>query len=920
MLSVWEHNASQWGDDTNQFERIPFHETSITREFLSESDRRFFICGLKGIGKTLLLQKKSLKIRNEQPGLILLPATQPVEKLTPLVYSMSEQDTKDLSVQTGWFRLWLFVLTLSILKRIIEVGQLPAETLPRRVLRAFPQMVATISYHVDGILRLGPHDRRVLIEQELEPLLTLLRSLHNGVAVFVDAIDDCVYSHMGPDLERYEDRSKTHLGVLSAKVWGAAQVGFVRAAVALHEVNRHVKVFGALRREALDGDIVPDRQNLEAYLVNLEYTRDDLRGIFTTKLSALFKQSPEYFVKPASPNLVEAFFGYTTLTHPTVKSLSWQPLEEAVLDYIIRHSRGRPRELDLVGESLQYMPGHSRPPEEVRHRVREKSKKWFDWAKSEMIPYWQDEYSKVLNTLPSNVLPKTEVQRLLQNAALTRSHPNALNELFELGLIGCVVPGEHGELTQRFRQNDPELPVTGELFEASSHYVVHPCVNLATRALKSTYEPDLHNVAGHGYGFVPGMRRFHVHFGLGNLGAGLVLPIVATSQGTSVAIIQRKSPRWAGARKWAGKARFAYRARVKDEGVTVPQASLYVRALVGSPNSATLDELLDWWRSGHGHICLVTNQVAAIRKVLEISTSVSMSLRSADSVVQVAKAIAKHGRGTVRAVYPFENDEKAIESLTGILTEARIPIVRVSADRICKDLTVVSTGAVVDTEDYYRVLVNDVSVESRAIFSGGDRDERHSVVFEGDQRRFLWGAEAKRLLVNGGHFAYVIYAFRWVNHLFPDRKDLVRMLLENPMSEVLFSQEVEDALNQVAALYVIYLLVVAEEKGLVASVEDVEGLFRHLKELQDTFSERLARTRDQIHRILKPTAKAIAERVERFHRPLRNLETRLRAATRTWEFYSANGLDLARVQQDSQGFSAACIELLDYIAQSESPD
>ena len=918
MLSVWANNASQWGDDSNQFEQIPFHQTSVTREFLGETDRRFFICGLKGIGKTLLLQKKSLKIRNEQPGLVLLPASQPVEKLTPLVYSMSDQDTRDLSVQTGWFRVWVFALALSVLKRLVEVGQLPIDCLSTTVLRAFPQLTPTVSYHVDGILKLGPHQRRLLLESELEPLLGVLRSVHSGVAVFVDAIDDCVYSHMGPDLARYENRSKTHLGMLSPDVWRSAQVGFVRAAVAIHEANRHVKVFGALRREALDADIVPDRQNLDAYLVNLEYSREDLKGIFKTKLAALRQFSPEYFANPEATDVVQAFFGFNVLIHPTVKSQSWQPFEEPVLDYIIRHSRGRPRELDVVGESLQFMSERARLPEDVRRCVREKSKRWFDWAKSEMIPFWRRAYDSFLNALPSNVLSKNELERLMDETKLMPDYTDALRQLFELGLIGCVVTDESGRLTQRFRQNDPELPVTPELFDASSHYIVHPCVNLATRALKATYEPDPHNVAGHGYEFIPRSRRFHVHFGLGALGTGLVLPILAQAQGASMAVIQRKSPRWDRARKWRGKCRVMYRVRVPGDEVAMPQDALETRSLVGTPKAADLQELLDWWQAGKGHICLVTNSAVAIRAVINKVTTASMSLRDMDSIATVAKILAKHGRGTIRAVYPFENDEKSIEAARSFLEPAGITLVRVSADRICKDVMVTDDGVVVDTEDYYRVVIGDPSTESRGLFSGGDFDDRHAVIFESDQRRFAWEAQAKRLLVNGGHFTYVVYVFRKVNRLYPDRQDLVKMLLESPLTELLFSQEVEDALDQVAALYIIHLLIEAEKVGLVRNVDEAEGLYRHLMQLHDTFSERLAGTRDQIHRILRPSATTIATRVQRFGRPLRDLEARLEKATFAAKFYETNGLDVSRVQRDAQGFNAACVELLDYLASSES--
>jgi hypothetical protein len=917
VLSVWANNASQWGDDTNQFENIPFHQTAATREFLNESDRRFFICGLKGIGKTLLLQKKSVKMRNDQPGLVLLPATQPIEKLTPLFHSMSDQDVKELSAQTGWYRVWLFALSLSIVRRLIDAGVLSHDVISTAVTSTFPLHTAAVSYHIDHLLRLGQHDRRRLIETESETLLAHVRSVHTGVAVFVDAIEDCVYSHMGPDLARYENRSKTNLGILAASVWRAAQVGFVRAAVTLHESNRHVKVFGALRREAFESDIVPDRQNLEPYLLNLEYSREDLRGIFRTKLAALRKESPHFFTNPHDEDVTRAFFGYATLIHPTVSMPNLQALEEPVLDYIIRHSRGRPRELDLVGESLQYGAERPRTPDAVRRSVREKSKSWLGWARSEMIPYWREDYDRFLNALPSNVLSKEALHAAMDETGLARTSPEALRDLFELGLLGCVVPDDQtGALTQRFRQNDPELPVTAELFDASSYYVVHPCVNLATRALKARYEPDPNNVVGHGYGFVPSSRRFHVHFGLGALGAGLVLPAIARAPGTSIVVIQRKSPRWKLARKWSGTCTVTHRVRLMNDGVLRLLQSLEGRAFVGTPRASELDSLIEWWESGKGHVVLVTNHVATIKRFLLIATSVSTAVREETAIRQIGKMIAASTRGHLTAVYPFENDEKTIEALNVSLSKSNVPLIRVSADRICKDDVVGESGVSVDAEDYYRIVIADNSVESRALFGGANLDDRHSVLFERDKRRFVWEAEAKRLLVNGVHFAYVVYAFRRLNHLYSDRRDVIKILVEAPVTELLVTQEVQEALDQIAALYMIHLLVEAENAGLVATVRDVETLFAHLMKLHDMFGERLSATRDYMQRILKPDAKAIDERVRRFGGPFEDLVLRLSRSPRTSQFYRAKGFDTSRVERDVQGFREACFGLLGYLAQS----
>lgn len=269
-------------------------------------------------------------------------------------------------------------------------------------------------------------------------------------------------------------------------------------------------------------------------------------------------------------------------------------------------------------------------------------------------------------------------------------------------------------------------------------------------------------------------------------------------------------------------------------------------------------------------------------------------------------------------VYPFENDESVVDEMRVALEKANVSMARVSADRICREPTITVDGVVGESEDYYRVLINDESVGTRALFSTADRDDRHSVIFMANVRQFQWEWDAKRLLVNGGHFAYVVYAFRRLNRLFPDRRDLVKLFVEEPVTELLFSQDVRDALGQIADLYVVHLLIKAESAGLVASGSDVERLFGHLMKLRDAFGERLASTRDEISRILKPRATTIHDRVRRFTTCLESLGPRLRDTKFAAKFYEQKGLDMLTLERDAIGFQGACVELFSYIGASES--
>jgi hypothetical protein len=911
MVNVWGTTASV-GRDASEFDEVPFHQTRVTREFLDRGDRKFFVCGLKGIGKTLLLKKKSQEVRRNQPGVTFLPPTELVEKLNPLVHSMSAKDHADLSVPTGWSRVWQFVLALAIIKRLAQAPD-SEDRLPPDVKDAFPAPDSSVSYHVDKLLAMGASQRRRMIERHLAELLSILREVQHGVYVFIDAIDDCVYTHVGASFRRFEEGTTTQFGVLSPEIWRAAQVGFVQAAVGLHEAHRHLKIFGALRKEALDAGLLSDRQNLEAYLLLLEYSRDDLRGIFTTKLTALRQQMPGYFADPDDADIVKGFFGFSVLPHPTVTVTPPNALEEPVLDYIIRHSRGRPRELDMIGESLQLISELPRDPEEVRRRVRDKSRAWFEWAKSEMIPYWDERYDRLLSALPSNVLTKSQSERILSEVNGWDEGAKPFLELFELGLVGCPVADEENGEVQRFRQNDPTLPVSAQQFTAATHYIIHPCVNLATRTLKTVYQADPHNVAGHGYHFLDVQRPRHVHFGAGSLGAGLVLPILGASRGSVVCVIQRNSDRWKRAEEWGDKCDVTYQYRPGADAIATVGVALQATVVLDSADADVFGEKVEKWSDGGAHLFLITDDADRIGHVLSRATSVSTALRALDSIESAAAMIVRHG-STVKAVYPFENSEESVAQIEKMLRSANVPVIRVSADRICVDSRLTNTGLTVDTEDYFSVVVNDESTYTKALYASAASDDRHRIVFESDKTRFELMREAKRYLVNGLHFAYVLYAFRLLKSRFRDKETLVEMLVSNPVSELLgLSPEVQNSLDQVANLYIIHLLVQAEEKGLIRETSDLETWHRDMRARYDAFGDRLSSTRDQLDRILKRDIRAIAERVERFVAPMQGLAQRIRRTKYCRVFFEAEKRDYDGIEHEATSYKADCVELFGYL-------
>ncbi len=924
MLSVWTSNASFLMEDSD-IGSLPFYDTDITREFLKgrDTDRRI-VCGLKGIGKTLLLKKKSIAARNSLTGVNFYPATELVERLRPFLHSLSKADVADLSTPEGWERVWRLAIAAVIVKRATQAAH-GSEPLPYNLSAAleavFPDTTATsLMYHIDKLMLCGAAERRRLIEVCVAPLENSVRALQSGLWMFVDAVDDCVSTHIGAALEGYDLREHTQFGAKSKEVWSAAQVGFALAAIGLQENQRHLKIFASLRPEAFERSALPNIQNLEAYLLPLRYSREDLRSIFRTKIEALRKQDPRQLSSPTERDPVSAFFGFSKLRHPNVLTQLERPLEEEVLDYILRHSRGRPRELDMVGAALELIPGRPRPADEVRRVVRDTSRVWFDWAKSEMFPFWRQEYDALGTLIESNFLSKTDRRAIVKRwqRLLNTSPPDdPFAALFDVGLAGCVFHGVEG-VTQRFRQDDPELPVVSSEFRTAKLVVIHPCLNLATRPTKKAYRPHPVNVAGHGYPYVERDYSLHVHFGAGAIGVGLAIPLLSENSNTRLCIVQRKSGGgrdiWARLPLEGGRCRFF--TKIWGEVAAGPHSRRHLEALcsVQASPEQTLHNEIRRWRAGKTAIFLVTDREDQVLEVLARARSVSTAVKSPESIAKLGRAIKIAGRG-VKRVYAFENDVQAVEALSRSLEESGIRTVQVSVDRICGKVKVSDGDVFGECEDFFRIVINEDGPEARRLFGTGSRDSNHEVVFEADARKFGFEQLAKLALVNGVHFAFVVYAYDWICRNTANeprvRGDLARMPLA---SLFMANQEVQDALEAVTNLYVLHVLVTQEKQGVFETADDVSQMALELLRRAAAVMQRLRDAPDVLERILGRDVQSVRGKMERYVNLLNDLPTRLDRTMLCSQFAQRRGITGDALRQGLDRYRTDCNILFEYLA------
>ena len=423
--------------------------------------------------------------------------------------------------------------------------------------RLFPENLGTsVGAHLSRALHARAGGHRFLHELFATRLDAEIQRINQPVAVFIDNIEDAVGRHSGIDLLNYEIQAHTQSGAHSYDIWLAAQIGFISAVRELSARNAHVKIFGTVRSEAIRDNCTSTAFNVQAMLLDLRYTPADLRGIFETKLNDLRQTSPMLFRDRLQGNPITAFLGTAWIEHRSVVDAEGKPLKEDIFEYLRRHTRGRPRELDLrLGHGLQMIEPGARTTQAVRDLVLEMSYDFFKYAKNESLPYWQPSLDVLLQKIPSNFIARSEAERIAADTFNPRTgKADTFDErigkevgkrlwtaLYTEGLCGAVVNVRPGEMEQRFANHSRMAELSEGDFRSAETWVLHPCVNIATLRPPGKYRPNRYNVAGHAYRYIraPKQAKQHVHvlLGAGRLGLGLVTPMILSGPQTKVIVV-----------------------------------------------------------------------------------------------------------------------------------------------------------------------------------------------------------------------------------------------------------------------------------------------------------------------------------------------------------------------------------------------
>jgi hypothetical protein len=749
-MSVWSFEAA-YITDTKDLESCPIYLTPEISAFLRSPDERSqlrVIGGLKGTGKTLFLKLISHHYR-QLGGVTLIPKEPLTERLYSIEYDFSKDRAQTWASPERWDHIWRTVLSTVILKAV-------KHSLPSEVLEIFPSDKCGLSIggHLSEAIR--SRAANAIASQSLfsDYLDDPIQNISGPVALFLDNIDEALGKHVGIELLRSSTRGQSQSGTHSYELWVAAQIGFIIAVHELTSRNAHLKIYGTVRAEALRDNRSPTAFNEQATVLDLHYTPEELRGIFAKKLEQLRKLSPESFraTPDAEADPVKAFLPAGKIKHPEVTTADGVPYEEDAFCYLRRHTRGRPRELDYLGQEIQMIPPEQRTHDAVRKVVEHLSRKFFEFARNEAVPFWNPRLDELLAKLPSNFITRTRALNIARRIFGKDSAIEPWNALAANGLCGAAVVGQSKGQVQHFANHDRVTDLSSSDFDSARTWVIHPCATIAKRAEQVGCHANSRNVAGHGYPFVPeNKNHIHVLVGAGKLGLGLVVPKLLENPRTRMLVAARASDQWAPLLAHAaagGGTSVEIQYFGKPEEPT--RCKRIAVRLVADTQRGWQETVAEAVRK-QPCTMLVYSNLSSLEWALRLGNSVGVSVGPKE-LQGLAKQIAN------AAIYPklvlaYENDAEQMRIAHDELGQKNVTLVPTVVDRICAEREICADRVIVKVESHGSItaLVDRSKFRSLPPAFGAREDASVRAVFT--ESDFAFVRERKTRLVNSLHAA-----------------------------------------------------------------------------------------------------------------------------------------------------------------------
>ncbi|WP_437610119.1 protein kinase [Sorangium sp. So ce834] len=485
-----------WVSDANQIDigalKDLTFKNAVVREFL-DSAKKHFVSGSKGLGKTLLLTYKRSVLseiylatgrERRHAAVQFIPEGRPYLDLMGDLPSVDQTQRDLMSRLHDCKRLWSFSLRLSIVSYQSAAAAGDPEDLsplPRNLRGLLEGRPVEPTMVLKELLSMTVRQINQVVDALERPLERRLRSLHSGVYIFIDKLDQALRG-------------------LPRDAWIHMQAGMIEAAWDLMNANPHVKIFATIREEAFSAYESDIKANLFGATARLRYEKHELFELLE-KLTYYYERLPlREFI-----HLDEVRAGRSSRG-------------ESTFDFLCRHTLGRPRDLVILASEISR--NRQALDERTFTRIVQSTSAGLLVANifDEMRVFLEvlrnrDKRDEFLALLPSDVLTHDELVEVwcklhqVDRAYFDAHGRNAddvyhpFRELFECGLLGVLrdEPGAERQV-QRFRQPHDAVVGSRHALPRSRFYLLHPSLRALIEPLPGggQFNAIRNVVIGHG--------------------------------------------------------------------------------------------------------------------------------------------------------------------------------------------------------------------------------------------------------------------------------------------------------------------------------------------------------------------------------------------------------------------------------------
>lgn len=477
-MCVWIEDADAI-EITDKSLNVVYQNERVGR-FINSS-KMLGISGIKGQGKTFLLKVK----RNKAADTVLcFPQNSMVDQLDSSI-QINSSISKYMEDYTKWVCLWKIAIAVTIIKH--SDFKFDLEKIHREAPKGIQELLDINnknfkpSIYVDYLLRMN----RNILNKSISwtsVLLNMLQDIHSAVYIFIDKTDQA----FSIDIHRIFGDSNMSRGPRNASYWQYCQYALANAAYDLFNVNNHIKVYYSIRQEALidTSKLAPNlKRNIEAYIVNLEYGKKDLKCMFDMYVKHEDNDnlnSSQY----KNTNPTRAFLGIDTIENKHVLK------SEDVFDYIYRHSLKRPSDIMKICKQLSF-DNKELDIIKIRNTINECAEGILSMYIAELspfLPYKIDDFFIHINTNILNIdfiryICNRYINNKIDEYTCSRDCMNCSNMhpftvLYNIGLLGYVKEDiNNHKFVQHFNRAGSSVFLEKLVqFPISNFYFIHPCL------------------------------------------------------------------------------------------------------------------------------------------------------------------------------------------------------------------------------------------------------------------------------------------------------------------------------------------------------------------------------------------------------------------------------------------------------------